>query len=110
MNFDAITLDWIRQSPSYKWSQYPDDVIACDVADMDFPVDRPIRDYLYQLAERGDLCYVNAIPKDPLAEVFAKRMQERFQWHIDPADVADVVDIVQGVHLSILAFCAEDTV
>lgn len=108
MDFEQISLDWIKKSRGQKWAKYPDDVIACDVADMDFPVAEPIQAYLRQVAERGDLNYVASVPVDPIAEVFSDRMQQRHQWCINPDDVTDFVDIVQAVHLAIMMFCEPD--
>ena len=40
MNFDAVVDR--RRSESYKWREYPDDVIPLFVADMDFQAPEPV--------------------------------------------------------------------
>ena len=46
MSFDDFTIEDLRRKHGEKWTQYPADVLAAWVADMDFPVAEPIARYL----------------------------------------------------------------
>ena len=50
-DFDAITLEMAQASPSRKWNYYERDVIPSWIADMDFPVAGPIRDFIQSIAD-----------------------------------------------------------
>jgi len=108
MNFDDISLEKARQSRSYKWTKYGNEIIPSWIADMDFPAADPIRKYLHSLGESGDLCYVPEPPLDPLLEVFSTRMKDRFGWLPAPEDMECMTDIVQGIYIAVKVLCADD--
>ena len=108
MNFDEISLEAARQSRSYKWTKYERDVIPSWIADMDFPVAEPIRDYLHSLGDSGDLCYVPEPPLDPLFDVFRTRMESRFYWSPAPDEMECMTDIVQGIYIAVKVLCEDD--
>lgn len=108
MDFDDLTPEYARRYQGIKWNRYGPDVIPSWVADMDFPVARPIRDYVKRLGELGDLGYTATAPHDPICEAFAERMARRYAWRPDPADMEDLVDVVQGLYLAVRLLCADD--
>ena len=108
MNFDEITLEKARQSQSFKWTKYGDDVIPSWIADMDFPAADPIRAYLHSLGDSGDLCYVPEPPMDPLFDLFSTRMRDRFDWSPSPNDMQCMTDIVQGIYIAVKVLCDDD--
>ena len=108
MNFDSITVETARRSRGLKWTRYGRDVIPSWIADMDFPVARPISELLRSLADSGDLSYAPAMPQEPLAELFASRMRSRYGWTPDPAGFDSMTDIVQAIYLAVAALCDED--
>ncbi len=101
MSFDDLDLATLRRRRGEKWQEYPSDVLAAWVADMDFPVAEPISRYIEQAVRDGDLGYpINPTP-GALPTVFAKRALERFGWQIDPHRVLVLSDVVQGIYLGI---------
>ena len=52
MSFDDIAIESLRRKRGEKWTQYPADVLAAWVADMDFPVAEPIARYLAEMVDR----------------------------------------------------------
>lgn len=91
----AFSLDELRTHRSEKWREFAPDVLPLPVAEMDFPVARPIRDLLLEMVSRSDLGYLGSIPEVALAfEGFAKR---RWDWVLDPNQVHIVTDVGVGV-------------
>lgn len=104
VDLDAVRPASRRPSRGEKWSLYPEDVLPLWVADMDFPIAEPIRRMLRFAVERSDLGYpIHPMPTD-IGEIAAARMQERFGWQIEPAQVEVLSDVVQGLVVSLLQF------
>lgn len=102
MNFDRLELHRLRARNGKKWSDYSNsDVLPAWVADMDFPVAEPIRQTLSRALELDDFGYCSKPPEDPVGEIFAARMRERFAWCVDPARVEALVDVVQGIYIAL---------
>lgn len=101
MSFDGIAIEDLRRKRGEKWTQYPSDVLAAWVADMDFPVAEPIARYLAEMVGANDLGYpINPTPA-ALPTVFARRALARFGWQVDPHDVLVITDVVQGFYIAI---------
>ncbi len=105
MNFDDVTLAVAQRSNSLKWNRYAKDIIPSWIADMDFPVADPIKQYLSELAQTGDLCYAPAPPLDPVLEVFSERMSNRYGWMPHPEEMEVMTDIVQGLYIAVKVLC-----
>lgn len=105
MNFDAITLEHAARSPSLKWTRYGREVIPSWIADMDFPVAKPISDLLRSLADSGDLCYAPNMHQESLAELFAARMESRYAWIPDASGFDSMTDIVQAIYIAVAVLC-----
>ena len=91
----AFSLEELRTHRSEKWREFPTDVLPLPVAEMDFPVAKPIRDLLMEMVSHSDLGYLGPIPEVALAfESFAKR---RWGWVLDPNQVHIVTDVGVGV-------------
>jgi cystathionine beta-lyase len=99
-NFDIATL---RARRTNKWHKFPVDVLPAWVADMDFGVAPSITAALTRLTENQEYGY--AARDGVLAEAFARRMANRFNWHTDPADTIALGDLVQASFSSVMAFC-----
>lgn len=90
-----------------KWRLHGDDVIPVWVADMDFPVASCIQRALERIVEQGDYGYAlrdGEAPQVSVGIAFAKRMQERFGWHVDPAHTQAAGDVVQTLFATAWAF------
>ncbi len=91
----ALSLEELRTHRSEKWREFPSDVLPLPVAEMDFPVAKPIRDLLLEMVSHSDLGYLGPIPEVALAfEGFSKR---RWNWVLDPNQVHIVTDVGVGV-------------
>jgi cystathionine beta-lyase len=81
---------------SMKWDGHPDDVLVATVAEMDFPIAPPVARALHTAIDRHDLGYAHArIPQ--LVEAFGRFAARRLSWHVDPAQVVLVPDVMVGV-------------
>ncbi len=98
-DFDIATL---RARRTNKWHKFPDDVLPAWVADMDFGVAPAITEALARLARNQEYGY--AAREGALADAFARRMQRRFDWQVDPADAHPIGDLVQASFSSVMAF------
>src|SRR5277367_4546887 len=81
-DFDIATL---RARRTNKWHKFPPDVLPAWVADMDFGVASSITAALTRLTRNQEYGY--AAREGVLAEAFVRRMERRFVWHTDPADI-----------------------
>jgi cystathionine beta-lyase len=99
--FDTVDLAWLRAKPGTKWHQDPE-LLNAWVADMDFPTPAVVLDALQARVARADLGYADwgyPHPQTPACRVFADRAARRYQWHVDPAEVRDFCDVMQGVQV-----------
>ena len=86
MNFDEIIER--RHSESFKWTEYPADVLPLFVADMDFRSPEPVADALREYVDGGIFGYPrglhsfdrNELPELP--DVVVERMAKRYNWKI----------------------------
>jgi cysteine-S-conjugate beta-lyase len=92
--FDELTEAALRRRHSAKWKVFPDDVLPCWVAEMDFPIAEPIRRVLHQAIDCDDAGYAD--PRG-LGDVAAPWLQQRWGWTIAPQDVHVVADVVTGL-------------
>ncbi len=93
---------FLRSRRTNKWHKFADDVLPAWVADMDFGVAPPIAEALARLAHNQEYGY--AAREGALAAAFARRMQHRFGWTVDPADAHPIGDLVQASFSSVMAF------
>ncbi len=106
-NAEEFTVAELRARRNVKWNRYPEDVLPCWVAEMDFPVAAPIQAAMERLTRQQDYGYPqrDGEPADhAVAQAFARRMRSRFGWQVDPADVLACSDLVQATFASVLAF------
>ncbi len=104
MNFDDVDIEALRRGRGAKWTQVPADVLPAWVADMDFAVAEPIRRAIAEMVERSDFGYPLGPTRDGVPAAFARRMQQRFGWTLDPERVDVLTDVVQGLHLAVSIF------
>ncbi len=85
---------------SFKWRTYPPDVLPAFVAEMDFQVAEPIAAAIRDALAIGDTGYPYV---GELGEAYAAFAADRFGWHLDPARVFAVPDVMSGVAEVLLA-------
>lgn len=103
---DTVTAETLLARQHVKWRRYGPDVIPLWVADMDFPVARCVQRAMEKSLATGDYGYAwrDGDPHLIVGKAFARRMQEKFAWDIDPADTLIVNDLVQALYASAVAF------
>ena len=103
----VFTIPQLRKRRGAKWHRYPDDVIPCWVAEMDASVAAPIQAAMQTIVREQEYGYpLRDGDRAELAvsRAFARRMQNRFGWTVDPDDVFTSTDLVQTSFSSVLAF------
>jgi len=103
----VFTTQQLRKRRGAKWERYSGDVIPCWVAEMDVPVAPPIQAAMERIVRGQEYGYpLRDGDRAELAvnRAFARRMQNRFAWTVDPNDVFTCTDLVQTSFASVLAF------
>ena len=104
---DDLDLAALNARPSEKWGTYPDpDVICCWVAEMDYPLARPIHDVLQRQVATDDVGYLVEMRETGLTEAFAARMDECLGWQVDPRRCEVLSEVVQGLYIALEAYSA----
>ncbi|MEX2535477.1 MAG: PatB family C-S lyase [Trueperaceae bacterium] len=98
--FDALSQDTLRTRPSVKWRHFPEDVLACWVADMDFPPAQEIRRAVADFAQAGDLGYPPRTGLEGLFEAVCGRLAGRYRLTIQPDDLMMMPGIIPGLYLA----------
>src|SRR5438034_451346 len=86
MNFDEVINR--RRSESYKWREYPEEVLPLFVADMDFHSPEPVARALGAYIDEGVFGYPRGLHSHDRAQVHelaglvADRMAHRYKWRI----------------------------
>jgi cystathionine beta-lyase len=100
--FNSIGLDWLRTKRGIKWRRFDPEVIPAWLADMDFPPAPQVTEAIQELLEGADLGYPGWVQGTPLRAAFAERMAQRHGWALDPAQVRETNEVVQGTLLALL--------
>lgn len=105
---DFVDLDreMLENRPGAKWQRYGPGVLSMWVADMDFPIAPMVTDAIDRQIATGDLGYPMVTLRHEVCTTFAARMQERYDWSIDPRDVRVIDDVIQGLQ-AVLLTCTE---
>ncbi|MDR3431082.1 MAG: PatB family C-S lyase [Rouxiella aceris] len=100
-NFDQ----WVDRShsDSLKWHKYRDgDVIPLWVADSDFQSPPSVINALQQRVAEGVFGY--GVPPAELVDLVVSRMQQKYDWTIQPQWIVWLPGLVCGLHLAVRAF------
>ncbi len=89
-----------------KWSEHGPGVLPAWIADMDFPVARPIREALAVAVERSDLGYPPGHDHAAVREAFSNRARQRYGLDVPPDRVVLTTDVLQGLYQSVLTLTA----
>ncbi len=104
-SFDDVVEEELRRRRTVKWTLYGPDVLAAWVAETDFPLAPPIRSALIQAIERSDLGYPPADTTE-LTTACAEFLAESYGWHVPPARIFLVADVLAGISGALGAFVA----
>jgi|SRR5579872_5459881 len=93
-------IDRLRRKQATKWRHVDDDVLPSWIAETDFEPCPAIVEAIQAFLDRGDLGYPDWwTDPEPLAGPFAQRMDHRYGWSPDPAEVRHVCDLIQAVQV-----------
>jgi cysteine-S-conjugate beta-lyase len=101
---DATTVAMLRARGSYKWTAPGPDGLGAAVAEMDFGAAPAILDALARLSADANFGYLPPALADELAAACAEFESYRYGWHVDPAQVHHVPDVIRGLEIAITAF------
>lgn len=106
MKYDFDRIIERAGSDSAKWNTKQlfggDDVIPMWVADMDFPIAKPITDALRKRTEHE--IYGYAFVRDSLLQAIVARMQKKYNWKIEPEWIVFTPGVVPALNVAIRAF------
>ena len=98
----APSLAELATHHSEKWRAFAPDVSPLPVAEMEFPVAAPIREFLHSMVEHSDMGYLGPIPE--LGSSLATFAATRWNWIVDPSRVRVATDVGVGVVEILRAF------
>jgi len=107
MNYDFEHGLERRNTGCVKWDECctvfgSDDVLPMWVADMDFPIPRPVTDALVRRAQHE--CYGYSCPSQSVLESIAERLWRNYQWKVDPSWLLFTPGVVPAIHAAVRAF------
>jgi cysteine-S-conjugate beta-lyase len=101
---DATTVAMLRARGSAKWAAPGPDGLGGAVAEMDFGAAPAILDALAGLSADANFGYLPPALADELAAACAEFERRRYGWHVDPAQVHHVPDVIKGLEIAITKF------
>ncbi|MDQ2812666.1 MAG: aminotransferase class I/II-fold pyridoxal phosphate-dependent enzyme [Actinomycetota bacterium] len=101
---DTTTAPMLRARGSFKWAAPGPDGFGAAVAEMDFGAAPAILEALSGLSADANFGYLPPFLATELAEACAEFEQRRFGWHVDPAQVHHIPDVIKALELSITCF------
>ena len=105
----ADSLVELRKRRSAKWRTFAEDVLPLPVAEMDYPIAKPIRDVVIDMVKRSDTGYSGIAPELPQA--FANYAQRNWNWTVNKDQFYLTTDVgVAGVEVLRLWTEPEDKV
>jgi len=78
------------------------DILPMWVADMDFPVAKPITEALRKRTEHEIYGYTR--PGPSLIEAIVNRMQQKYEWQIEPEWIVFTPGVIPAIHAAVRAF------
>lgn len=103
-DFDAITIDQLRASGSYKWSTYPE-AIGAFIAEMDFGVAPEISSALTRSVE-ALVGYPTPELVSGMSEATARWLRDEYSWDVLPERIRPVGDVLIAMRATIDHFTA----
>ena len=90
-----------------KWDQSctifgSEGVLPMWVADMDFPIAKPVTEALIQRAQHE--CYGYSCPSPSVLEAITERLWRNYQWKVDPDWLLFTPGVVPALHAAVRAF------
>lgn len=104
MKYDFDQVCNRKETDCLKWDMIDsvfgeEDIIPLWVADMDFPVAKPVQNALKERIDHPFYGYTR--PGKGIVESVVKRMKEKFNWEIEPEWVVFTPGVVPALHIAI---------
>lgn len=99
-DFDAITIDRLREIGGMKWSLFPD-AIGAFVAEMDFGVAPPIAEALRASIDDALFGYLPRSVASAMSEACAAWQAESYGWDVPAARIHPLSDVLKALELTI---------
>ena len=103
LDFDAITIDRLREIGGMKWSLFPG-TIGAFVAEMDFGVAPPIADALRASIDDGLFGYLPRSVASAMSVACAAWQAESYDWDVPADRIHALPDVLNGLELVIQHF------
>ena len=104
MKYDLDHVPDRRPTDSVKWNHFDADVLPLWVADMDYPVEEPVREALNRRIEHGVFGYPDVFSKRTaladLQEVLCERMERQYHWQVMPDELLFLPGVIVGLNLT----------
>jgi cystathionine beta-lyase len=98
---DALTPADLRAIGSRKWTVPAEGEIGAFVAEMDFGVAQPISEAVRAALDSGNTGYVPYWMDDEFSAACADFQRTQFGWHVDPASVHSVSDVLKVLEVAL---------
>ncbi len=102
-DFDALTIEDLRDAGSLKWSLFPD-AIGAFVAEMDFGTAPAVAAVLHGAVDVGMLGYLPPAAAEEMGRACAAWCADAYGWDVDPARVRPVGDVLVGLEMTLTRF------
>jgi cystathionine beta-lyase len=101
---DQTTADELRRRGSLKWTRGAPGVLGAFVAEMDFGTAPAVRAALRDAIDRADLGYLSDRAAAGLRAACADWQRFAYGWHVDPASVWPMADVLRCLAAAITVF------
>lgn len=100
--YDALTVEWLQNRASTKWSMFPG-TIGAFVAEMDFTTAPEVSKSMKDAIDIGQTGYLPPGIAQGLREAVAA-WYDRQGWKIDPAHVSPIPDVLTGLKATLALY------
>lgn len=107
-DFDRIDEAALRAAGGLKWTAFPGSIGAF-VAEMDFGIAPPVSAALRQAIDAGRCGYPTPALSRELSSACARWLQAHCGWHVDPARIHGVGDVLGALEVALHHFVPRDT-
>ncbi|MFD1717269.1 MalY/PatB family protein [Georgenia deserti] len=104
--FDAITIDQLREVGGVKWTAFPD-TIGAFVAEMDFGTAPAVSRALHTAVDQGLTGYLPAAVSERMSLACAAWQQTKYGWEVPAERVRPLPDVLAGLVAAIEHFSAD---
>ncbi|WP_406292839.1 aminotransferase class I/II-fold pyridoxal phosphate-dependent enzyme [Embleya sp. NBC_00888] len=103
-SFDELDIGRLVERQSEKWQRHPADVLPSFIAEMDFPVARPIVEAIGgHLARGGDFGYAFSYTEQTAVHrTLAEWAHKNYSWMVPPEQIVLFPDVMRAVEVTLI--------